>query len=178
MIRGLPHKQTGPAYTGPQRSDDELLALARRFTAARYALTDFIMERVAGLGQYIAVPDAPSSYDEIRAEMIRFQGGEPFRVSSLNCDRTIFFTPEGNYACRFWHDMMHALCGGDFSYQGEYKTARFQLAAVACTLGRDSDVYKLLQIDTIEQLDYFHIHGKFVDDQLDFAWAKFQEVAW
>lgn len=149
------------------------------FAEARIQLTQLAVDRAVGLMQgrpsgYIAVPDAPSTYESVRDEYVkRWSPLHPFRVSSLYCENTIYTCPEGNHAFRFWHDVTHVRLGCDFSRMGEYEVAMHHICETAREYGYKSAATKLMRIDTLGQLNYYHKHGKHVANQLAFATEQF-----
>lgn len=144
------------------------------FEKARVNLHEFVLEQAASLGAYngvgfLAHPTAPDTFDGILTEYKLWEDGYPFRVSPDHCENTIYTSPNGNHAFRFWHDVLHARHGHDLTLQGESAVNQMHINAVRHKFGSDSNEALLMQVDTNGQLMYFHEHGKHVDNQLEFA---------
>lgn len=144
------------------------------FEKARVNLTEFVLAQAAALASYsgvgfLAHPTAPDTFDGILTEYSLWEKGYPFRVSPDHCENTIYTSPNGNHAFRFWHDVLHASRGDDLTLQGESVVNQVHIAAVRREFGSDSNEALLMQVDTNRQLMYFHEHGKHVDNQLEFA---------
>lgn len=144
------------------------------FEKARVNLHEFVMSQAAALGAYasmgfLAHPTAPDTFDGILTEHKLWEEGYPFRVSPDHCENTIYKSPNGNHAFRFWHDVLHARTGNDLSLQGESAVNQLHISALRREFGSDSNEALLMQVDTNGQLMYFHKHGKHVENQLEFA---------
>lgn len=144
------------------------------FEKARVNLTEFVLAQAAALASYngvgfLAHPTAPDTFDGILTECSLWEKGYPFRVSPDHCENTIYTSPNGNHAFRFWHDVLHASRGDDLTLQGESAVNQVHIAAVRREFGSDSNEALLMQVDTNGQLMYFHEHGKHVTNQLEFA---------
>lgn len=144
-------------------------------TIARQRLSRFILEhaeairRHLGFG-FIETEDAPETYTDLLLAWKRsILNREPLPVYSGASEGTIYTSPAVNWAFRFWHDVIHCQLRADFSEEGEKRTARAQLKTVADRFGADSLEYRLLEADTIGQVEYFAQHGGFVADQLAFV---------
>lgn len=90
-----------------------------------------------------------------------------YRGNSTGC---IYLEPYHNWAFRFWHDYLHVKHDLDFNYESELQVARMHLACVASHYGLGSLEYRLMQADTIGQVEFYRDNaGSFVDNQLQFA---------
>lgn len=144
------------------------------FEKARVNVHEFVMAQAAALGSYngvgfLAHPTAPDNFDGILTEYGLWENGYPFRVSPDHCENTIYKSPSGNHAFRFWHDVLHARYGHDLTLQGESAVNQLHVDAARDAFGSDSNEAVLMQVDTNGQLMYFHKHGKHVENQLEFA---------
>lgn len=151
-----------------------------RFTQARAILQTYMVQKAEELMQKHNIKSirptqyAPSTYEMLLDEMNSVDFDGTFRVYNGGMDFTIYNDAHGNHCFRFVHDMKHLELAKDFSYASEYAVAKAQIAEVDAIYGKGSDVSLLMEIDTLGQLLYFHNHDKFVDNQLEFAWEKFQ----
>ena len=96
--------------------------------------------------------------------------GEPFPVSSLFCESTIYLEPTDNYKFRFWHDVSHREFGLSFTLEDEWALGTHQLEQVAALgLGPSTIEYDLFRCDIFGQLMLLGIAGRFPYDQGLFA---------
>lgn len=125
--------------------------------------------RIIGFG-YAPAADAPDTYDGIREEyrqsmMMR----KAFRVWSGGSESTIYGTPEANYAFRYLHDTTHVEVQGDFTFQGEAKTALSAFRPVLQAFG-DSLESRVYLADSLGQVHYnTQTCGQFPADQAQFV---------
>lgn len=151
-----------------------------RFTQARATLQNYVVNLAEELMEKHNIKSirptqyAPSTFEMLLDEMNSASFDGTFRVYSGGMDFTIYNDAHGNHCFRFVHDMKHLELNRDFSFAGEVAVAKAQIAEADAIYGKGSDVSLLLEIDTLGQLLYFHNHDKFVDNQLEFAWEKFQ----
>ena len=83
-------------------------------------------------------------------------------------DRTIYSSPEVNFAFRAWHDWLHLQLQADVDYRDEYMVARaHRQAALAARLPLREEL--ALWYDTNGQNVYHKHHGKFIEDQRGFV---------
>ena len=123
---------------------------------------------------------APSTMEELRVEYerLRWGLGKSFRVWSGGSDATIYGSPEGNYAFRFWHDITHVEAGLGLTFTEELATAQLQINELAES-GVPQRALDLFQIDTQGQTHYADITGgKFPEDQLGFATELLPLMRW
>ncbi|WPH18246.1 hypothetical protein [Variovorax paradoxus] len=147
---------------------------AARIDYARKQLTDWTIERAARMARdigfsYEPATDAPNTFEEVCAEFgacTRERRG--FRVWVGASDKTIYTTPEGNYAFRYMHDVMHAVFKHPFDLAGEIGLARRYLAMVRAKFGKDSLEARMVWIDTAGQSMHHDSHGEFPEDQMAF----------
>lgn len=156
---------------------------AFEFDAARRAYTRFTISAAARLARdigfsYEPAAVAPSTYNEVVDEYIackrrKLDGsrGFGFRVWNGASDRTVFTSPEGNWAFRFVHDVTaHAMHGLTFNLADELKAGDEWVAKVAAAFGPDSVEAMIAAADTKGQSLYADSHdGAFPDDQLAFV---------
>lgn len=154
-------------------------------TIARQRLTAFVIEhaevlrRQLGFG-FVETEEAPETYADLLLAWKRsILNREPLPVYSGASEGTIYTSPAGNWAFRFWHDVTHCQLRADFTHAGEVRTAKAQLRVIADRFGADSWEYRLFEGDTIGQVEYYQQTGKFLDVQLPFvaAWAGFGSQA-
>ena len=88
---------------------------------------------------------------------------------------TIYRLQAHNHAFRFWHDVLHLTNNLDVSYEDELKVGAMH--CVEARLRGSADAALLMRIDTVGQSLYYRRYGAFPEDQLAFAWAKWQEMA-
>ena len=161
------------------------------FLFARYALSAYVL-RVAPA--HVAVPDAPSSWEALRAwNNARTTGREPIPVWDGASDSTAWIhdTIEPsvvNYAFRAWHDSTHLKHGHDFTRDGERAVALRHLEQLHedlphlwpdllsfCAEDQRLAVFdamqRLLWAETEGQQAYFEKWGAFPEDQGAFARA-------
>lgn len=120
---------------------------------------------------YVAIKDAPASAQQlIAAYEHSTRTGEPFPVSSLYCESTIFTEPLINHAYRFVHDCSHRRLGLSFTLEDEWHLGTYHLEqATKAGLGPGTLEYELLRCDIFGQLILLGIAGRFPIDQGVFA---------
>lgn len=125
---------------------------------------------VLGFG-WVGVPDAPSTYPELRAAFAHSQlTGEPLPISNRYCDDTIFLEPADNIAYRFWHDTSHCRLGLSFSLTDEWRLAMHHLAELEdAGFEHGCDEYRLLRLDLIGQIVLIGVAGRFPHNQGHFT---------
>ena len=109
---------------------------------------------------------APKTLNALVAEF-RATGG--ITVSSLHSERTVFSSPEGNYAFRAWHDWHHIRLNAEFDRAGEirvYWAMRDDMRRMGIECER---VLALLECENIGQRDYWERFGAPPDNQRAFA---------
>ena len=111
---------------------------------------------------HIACEDAPNTMAELLHWYHSGSGAMP--VYSGASDKTIWSSPEVNYAFRAWHDMVHIMFNYDFSFEGEISTARTQIQQTKECLGTDK-FNDLLWCDIAGQVGYFAVFNNFPEDQ-------------
>jgi hypothetical protein len=145
------------------------------FNIARESLTSYVLHKahnIRGLFGFSYWPekDAPGTFEELQKvfqHSLINQCHMP--VYSGGSTKTIYTSAEGNYAFRFWHDVLHCVHNLDFSYEGESAVAMLHLMDIGKRFGFDSLEFLLMQADTIGQVEYFRENQAFIDDQLSFA---------
>lgn len=143
---------------------------------ARDNLTSFIMEtaskrsRELGFG-WIPSPVAPDSYDWLNVEFsLSCLTGQPLRVSSENCEGSVYSSEYGNYAFRFWHDLTHMHLNRSFEIEDELAVSEDHLREVfEAGMGYQSLEYRLMRADSYGQTYCYQTLGRFPMDQLQFA---------
>lgn len=120
--------------------------------------------------QYHIAKVAPSNLAEMRSAW----GKLSYPIYAHGNTNTIYRLQEYNHAFRFWHDVLHLTNNLDVSFEDELAISEMH-AKEARMYG--SDAALLMRIDTRGQSEYYKEHGAFPEDQLAFAWAKWQEMA-
>lgn len=105
---------------------------------------------------------APNTYENLAAlcpgrHMVVYSGGS---------DKTIWSSPEVNYAFRAWHDYIHVQFKLPFTLEGETAAARIQSRSLSGLAKR------LIEIEVIDQAKHFLATGEFVADQRAFTIKK------
>lgn len=120
---------------------------------------------------WIAVPDAPSSYRELKlAYAASVTTKQPLPVLSEHAEGTVFGARSTNIAYRFVHDCLHVKHGLSFSSQDE-----FVLACHLMDLSEDYGIrrgtvaWHLFKSDAVGQALQYALTKKFVEDQLRFG---------
>jgi len=90
-------------------------------------------------------------------------------VYSGASEKTIWSSPEINYAFRAWHDSIHVMYNYDFSFKGELLTARMQITLTEEYLKTDQ-FSDLLWCEIAGQVGYFAAFNKFPEDQKEFVY--------
>lgn len=123
---------------------------------------------------FIARARAPSSWPELLAT--RDAAARPVWDGAL--DRTIW-QPEINLAFRAWHDATHLAINADFSLAGEIRTCEAQISALHNTFGRaPAWCDDILRLEVIGQAEHFERTGQFIQNQLDWARARWHATSW
>jgi len=149
----------------------------RHLCIARRNLTSFVTEQAEATARRLGFgwrgsELAPSSFAELQREHRSSElSGLPLRVSSLFCNQTIYNSPDGNHAMRFWHDTSHVRLGLDFSADDEMELACYHLGVLRAIGGFDASgiEHKLLHADTSGQTLCSVVLGRFPHDQLRFV---------
>lgn len=120
--------------------------------------------------------DAPENYSSL-VSMVRNShvNRAPFLIQKEGLSGSIYGNTLGNIAFRVWHDWLHYHMPADFSIMGEARVAEHQLAYVEAEFGKGSLEAKLFTADTIGQVMYYQIHGKFPEDQMAFVLSCLNE---
>ena len=151
--------------------------LRQRFDLARYKLGVLVTSQAKQAGQlmrkgYYASENAPNNLATMR---LAWAEGSSYPVYSGASDKTVYSTPEQNLAFRFWHDVLHLVYDLDVSFEEELQIAKIHQKSARQYYGPDAAL--LMRIDTRGQSEYYKEHGAFPEDQLAFAWVKWQEMA-
>ncbi|WP_344069717.1 hypothetical protein [Nostocoides vanveenii] len=120
---------------------------------------------------WIAIPDAPSTYQQLRGAYAASQAtGQPLPISSLNNEDSVFLKPEDNIAFRFWHDVSHVRLGLSFALADELELATWHLAqAELAGFAPGSLGYRLLEADHVGQVLMQALGGRFPFNQEAFV---------
>jgi len=148
----------------------------RHLCIARRNLTSFVTERAEATARRLGFgwrgsELAPDSFAELQREHRSSElSGLPLRVSSHFCERTIYNSPDGNHAMRFWHDTSHVRLCLHFTPDDEMELGCYHLEVLR-THGfvAESLEHRLLHADTIGQTLCNATLGRFPIDQLHFA---------
>jgi len=149
--------------------------LYQRFEAARSKLAILACikadQACALFGkQYHIAKVAPSNLVEMRAAW----GKLSYPIYDQGNINTVYYLQAHNHAFRFWHDVLHLTHNLDVTFEDELTISEMH-AKEAREYGTDAAL--LMRIDTRGQSEYYKEHGAFPEDQLAFAWAKWQELA-
>ena len=144
--------------------------------AARFEVSSFIRHKAAetekalGFG-YVAVPDAPSEYQQLRgAYADAWATKTPLPVSNQHCETTIFLEPEDNIRLRFWHDVHHVKLGLSFNLDDELELATWHCQQMEhAGFSPDSLAFRLLRADFVGQIYLMGIKGRFPHNQRRFV---------
>lgn len=101
--------------------------------------------------------NAPGTFDALMAST-----SSPLIVWSGASQDTIYGDASVNHAFRAWHDSIHIKQCLPFTLEGEAAVARIQANEIG---GQYADII-LAEIDA--QAQYFSLHGKFPEHQLNF----------
>lgn len=108
--------------------------------------------------------DIDAAYDLSMTEHL------PFPVWNGACEGTVFLNKEGNWAFRFWHDVVsHCAHGLGFDTQDEMRAGMQWVTRVANEFGAQSIEAMIAYADTCGQTLYCQEHGEFPEDQLGFC---------
>jgi len=121
---------------------------------------------------HIAVADAPNTYKALLLHRGTLWMGQPLPVYNGGCDRTIYSSPNVNYAFRAWHDGIHIAHELDFSPAGEQQVlavSHAHMAQHAKRYGLVAEDFAAITADILGQVMYYQKHGKYVDDQQAFV---------
>lgn len=148
----------------------------RQLSVARRNLTSFVIEQADATACRLGFDWreselAPGSFGELQREHRCSElSGLPLRVSARFCDRTIYNSPGGNQAMRFWHDTAHVRLGLTFTPDDEMELGCHHLEVLrAQGFAADSIEHHLLHADTIGQTLCKVTIGQFPIDQRRFA---------
>ena len=120
--------------------------------------------------QYHIAQVAPSNLAEMRTAW----GKLSYPIYAHGNTNTIYRLQAYNHAFRFWHDVLHLTNNLDVTFEDELTIS--EMHAIEAR-EYSSDAALLMRIDTRGQSEYYNEHGVFPEDQLAFAWAKWQEMA-
>lgn len=182
-----------PGASSPTHPEPSLLApLDGIDPCDRLRLHLFVLERAArtrralGFG-WVGREEAPCTYQQLRGAFRHSEvTGEPLPVLSRFCDNTIFLTPKGNMAFRYWHDTSHIRLGLSFKAEDELELALWHLGELAkAGYAEDTGIYRLFAHDLFGNILLNNLAGRFPHDQGQFAsdcakygvyWALLHEI--
>jgi hypothetical protein len=148
----------------------------RHLCVARRNLTSFVTDQAEATARRLGFgwrgsELAPCSFDELQREYWSSElSGLPLRVSARFCERTIYGSPNGNHAMRFWHDTAHVRLGLNFTPDDEMELGCHHLEVLrAHGFAAESLEHRLLHADTIGQTLCNATIGRFPIDQRRFA---------
>lgn len=146
------------------------------FEAARQHYTSFALVAAAHLAKevgfsYDAVDFAPSTAAEVQAAYhVSMTDRCAFPVWNGASENTVFTCKEGNWAFRFWHDVVsHGSHGLGFDTKDELKAGMQWVERVAREFGATSIEAMIAYADTCGQSLYCEQHGEFPEDQIGFV---------
>lgn len=109
--------------------------------------------------------------------------GRPFHISEQGCNTSIYGNAIMNMKARAWHDDHHMKSKLPFDLRGEHVVCTRQKADVWDVLHKNGvptrdikDAMLLIQIDIVEQFNYFVEHDKFVKNQKKFVKKLFKKM--
>jgi len=153
------------------------------FDRARANLHHFVLRtarnvaRSVGFG-YQEVADAPETLQSIREAFLKARKDrQAFPVYSGASDKTVYLNPEGNWAFRFWHDILHVIHASDTKFEDEVKLGYLHVQAVEKEFGKGSLEARIMGWDTVGQSAYHAILGNFPEDQAGFVFASLKSGA-
>lgn len=168
------NKHSAPQYDCPRCWEARPERIAAPYRASP-ALEAFI---VANAPAWLTVPpeSAPTTLRLLRS---RAAVSHYMFVSAEHSVRTIYSSPQVNYAFRAWHDALHLKLGAEFDAHGELLVARAHERAVRDAIKQGA--YGLTELDccalffeTWGQFRYCEEHGgAFPVDQARFVGACF-----
>lgn len=145
-------------------------------TVAQDELSNFVFRHAEQLStrlgfSWTAAPDAPNTYKDLVAAFNQSQQtNQPLPVSDENSSRTVFGTPEANFAYRFVHDVHHVEGGLRFSSKDEFRLAVEIVALFEAAGGEPCSLpWLLLHADAVGQALFYAVAESYVTDQLQFA---------
>jgi hypothetical protein len=153
--------------------------MTQDLTIARLRLSKFVREQALKITRINRInfeesEQAPESYVDVCNEFNQAKLlNKTVRVYKGASENTKYDTPATNWSFRFWHDYLHYSRQLDFTVQSEKLVGGIQCANVASEFGLGSLEYKLMHLDTIEQVNHYERTGQFVENQLGFAKAIF-----
>lgn len=120
-----------------------------------------------------ASEQAPRTYSELCAN-VRYNSECSVVVWNGGSERTIFGSPEVNYAFRAWHDFYHYRYQQEFTPAGEAVCANLQIRQMQLHFGENAKTARWADIIRAEingQLEYEQRYGEFPDNQRGFIEA-------
>jgi hypothetical protein len=116
---------------------------------------------------YYVTDDAPEKFKDLKARTV----GKRIPIASYGSDTTIYgegkLGAEFNHMFRFWHDVTHLELDQGFSKDGERAVIEQHLAE-GRAFGLSELAIKILEADTLGQVEYYFKHRKFVENQRAF----------
>lgn len=145
------------------------------FDRARSNLHHFVLRtarnvaRSVGFG-YQEVDSAPETLQSIREAFLKARKDrQAFPVYAGASEKTVYLSPEGNWAFRFWHDILHVIHASDTTFEDEVKLGWLHVQAVEKEFGKGSLEARIMGWDTVGQSAYHSILGNFPEDQSRFV---------
>lgn len=153
------------------------------FDRARANLHHFVLKtarnvaRSVGFG-YGEAMDAPDTLQGIREAFLKARKDrQAFPVYAGASDKTVYLSPEGNWAFRFWHDILHVIHASDTTFEDEVKLGWLHVQAVEKEFGKGSLEARIMGWDTVGQSAYHAIMGNFPEDQRQFVFEALSRGA-
>lgn len=145
------------------------------FDRARTNLHHFVLKtarnvaRSVGFG-YEEVDNAPETLQSIREAFLKARKDrQAFPVFAGASDKTVYLSAEGNWAFRFWHDILHVIHASDTTFEDEVKLGYLHVQAVEKEFGKGSLEARIMGWDTVGQSAYHAMMGNFPEDQAGFV---------
>lgn len=148
---------------------------------ARAVLSSWVLSRAArevqrrGYGWSAVDHTAPGTSQQLKGAFDACRTSRrALPIWAGGCDHSIYVPTAGllagyiNRCGRFWHDCLHDTLDCWLDCAGELVVGMAQIEEVRRAFGNGLEVL-LITADTIGQTAYYQKHGKFPDDQLEFA---------
>jgi hypothetical protein len=145
------------------------------FDRARANLHHFVLRTARNVARSVGFSyeereDAPDTLQSIREAFLKSRNDRSgFPVYAGASDKTIYLSPEGNWAFRFWHDILHVIHASNTTFEDEVKLGWLHVQAVEKEFGKGSLEARIMGWDTVGQSAYHVMMGNFPEDQREFV---------
>lgn len=117
---------------------------------------------------YYVTDDAPEKFKDLKARTV----GKRIPIASYGSETSIYGSGQTgadyNHKFRFWHDVTHLELDQGFSKDGERAVIDDHLAE-GRAFGLSELAMKILEADTLGQVEYYFKHREFVENQRAFV---------